>query len=118
MADGWKLNPFVVFKGVQLVAELNSIPGVVVALSKNGWINEKLTNDWVKRVWGVFSFEKRLLVWDAYKCHLLESVKHEVQRATNTDIVMIPGGLTSLVQPAHVCWNKPFKEAYHHLYDD
>ena len=50
MADGRKLNPFVVFKGVRLIAELNSMPGVVAALSKNGWMNEKLTIDWVKRV--------------------------------------------------------------------
>ena len=31
---------------------------------------------------------------------------------------MIKAGLTSLVQPSDVCWNKPFKEAYHRLYDD
>ena len=31
---------------------------------------------------------------------------------------MIPGGLTSLVQPADVFWKKPFKEAYRRLYDD
>lgn len=29
---------------------------------------------------------------------------------------MIPGGLTRLVQPADVSWNKPFKEAYKELY--
>ena len=92
MASGKKLKLFVVFKGVRIVAELNSVPGIVVALSSNGWMNEKLTIDWVKRVWGTLSFEKRLLIWDAYRCHMMDSVKHEVNRVTNTDICMIPGG--------------------------
>ena len=65
MADGRKLNPFVVFKDVQPNAPLAKIPGVVVAYSSNGWMNEALTLDWIHRVWGVLNFNKCLLVWDA-----------------------------------------------------
>ena len=36
MADGRKLNPFVVFKGVCVIQELTNTHGVVVALSRNG----------------------------------------------------------------------------------
>ena len=36
MADGKKLKPYVVFKGVRPVAELSKIPGVIVAYSRNG----------------------------------------------------------------------------------
>ena len=43
MADGRKLKPFVVFKGVRPIPEIMSTPGVVMALSKNGWMNEELT---------------------------------------------------------------------------
>ena len=56
MADGKKLNPFVVFKGVRPAAELQRVPGVVVAFSKNGWMNEELTKEWVERVWGTLNF--------------------------------------------------------------
>ena len=28
----------------------------------------------------------------------------------NTDIAVIPGGLTSIVQPLDVCLNRPFKD--------
>ena len=35
-----------------------------------------------------------------------------------TDGCLIPGGLTSHLQPADVSWNKPFKSAYRELYND
>ena len=34
------------------IPELHKVQGVVVALSINGWMNEELTKDWVKRCWG------------------------------------------------------------------
>jgi len=48
MADGRKLKPYVVFKGVRPIPELRNVPGMVVSLSRNGWTNEKLTEDWAK----------------------------------------------------------------------
>ena len=101
MADGRKLKPYVVFKGMRTIPELNT-PGVVVVLSKNGWMNEELTMDWVKRVWGSLNFGHRLLVWDAYKCHITADVRSYVDKQTNTDVSVIPGGLTSHLQPADV----------------
>ena len=47
MADGSKLKPYVVFKGKRQIPELQKVPGVVVALSSNGWMNEDLTKDWL-----------------------------------------------------------------------
>ena len=95
--------------------ELMNTPGVVVALGRNGWMNEELTMD---RVWGSLNFGRRLLVWDAYKCHIMDSVRSCVDKHTNTDVSIIPGGLTSQLQPADVSWNKPFKAAYKTKYND
>ena len=81
-------------------------------------MNEDLTKDWVCRVWEQLNFQKQLLVWDAYKCQLMSSVRREVTRGTNTDLGIIPGSLTSALQPAHLSWNKPFKAAYCELYDN
>ena len=67
MADGRKLKPFVVFKGVRPIPELNQVPGVVVRLSRNGWMDEALTLNWIDSVWGQLSFQRRLLVWDAFR---------------------------------------------------
>uniref|UniRef100_A0A1X7UPU3 DDE-1 domain-containing protein n=1 Tax=Amphimedon queenslandica TaxID=400682 RepID=A0A1X7UPU3_AMPQE len=104
--------------GVRPIRELDREPGIIVAYSKNGWMNEELTKDWVRRGWGALSFERRLLVWDTYRCNLMDSVKSVVDRKTQSDIVIIPGGLTGLVQPADVSWNKPFKTAYKELYNE
>ena len=117
MADGRKLKPFVVFKGVRPIAELSKVSGVIVAYSKNGWMNEGLTKDWARRGWGEISFGHRLLVWDAYKCHTMPSVVNVVNSRTNSDISLIPGGLTGKIQPADVSWNKPFKTAYKQRYN-
>ena len=64
MADGRRLPPFVVFNGVPPIAELTNEPGIIVAYSINGCMNERLTKDWVKRGWGTLSFGRRLLVWE------------------------------------------------------
>ena len=81
-------------------------------------MNEGLTIDWVKRGWGTLSFGRRLLVWDAYKCHLMSIVKDTVDKGARSDISVIPGGLTGIVQPADVSWNKPFKQACKELHNE
>ena len=42
----------------------------------------------------------------------MSNISSHVNKATNTYISVIPGGLTSRPQPADVSWNKPFKQAY------
>ena len=92
MADGRKLKSYVVFKGVQPVAALMEIQGVVVAFNRSGWMNEALIMDWVTRVWGTLNFQWCILMWDAYRCHLMSS---HVKKSTNSNISVIPVGLTS-----------------------
>ena len=63
-ADGKKMKPYIVFKGkgTRLIKQLQSIPDVVVAFSSNGWMNDTLTTDYLKKIIGqlssanVFSF--------------------------------------------------------------
>ena len=90
MADGHKLNPYVVFKGVRPKVEKG-----VWSHCKNGKMNKGLSIDWVKRGWGTLSFGRRLLVLDAYKCHLMSTVEDIVDKEARSDtcISVIPGGL-------------------------
>ena len=81
-------------------------------------MNEQLTKDWVMHVWGSFSFGKRLIVWDAYKYHIMYSINSIIKHRTNSEVSIIPAGLTEQFQPADISWNKPFKEAYRKLYDE
>ena len=62
-------------------------------------------------------FSRRLLVWDAYKCHIQDSTKRLLTKL-KTDVAVIPGGCTGLVHAPDVCWNKPFKSHYARLYED
>uniref|UniRef100_A0A1X7U840 DDE-1 domain-containing protein n=1 Tax=Amphimedon queenslandica TaxID=400682 RepID=A0A1X7U840_AMPQE len=47
MADEVKLKPYVLFKGVRSIPKLSKESGVVVALSRNRWMNQELTKDWI-----------------------------------------------------------------------
>ena len=85
-------------------------------LSPNGWMNKTLTAEWFKQIWGPPQTNKRMLVWDSYKCQISASIKKAVQN-TNTVMAVVPGGCTKLFQPADVSWNAPFKAAYRKLYD-
>lgn len=48
----------------------------------------------------------------------MDSVSNHTRKNANSDISVIPGGLTGHLQPADVSWNKPFKQAYKALYND
>jgi len=58
-----------------------------------------------------------MLVLDAFKRHLTQEVKGEM-RKVNTDLIVIPGGMTSQLQVLDVVVNKPFKDHLQQLYND
>lgn len=57
-----------------------------------------------------------MLVLDAFKGHLTGEVKDALAR-DNTDLVVIPGGTTSQLQPLDVYRNKPFKDLVQQEYE-
>ena len=79
-------------------------------------MNEETNTIWVKRVLGAFSFSRRLLAWDSYKCHMTDSVIKDLKKM-NVDSVIIPGGCTKYIQAPDVFWNKPFKARMTEFYD-
>lgn len=117
-ANGSKLPPFIVFKGKRVDKGLEKVTGVVCVYSENGWMNEDLTHRWLKKVWGTLAFSRRLLCWDAYRCHIQDSTKQLLSKLKTDAAAVIPGGCTSLLQAADVAWNKPFKTYYREIYED
>ena len=68
---------------------------------------------YIEKVWrsrlGGLGRRRSLLVYDVFEAHVTESVKAAIARE-NTNLAVIPGGLTSLHQPLDVSRNKPFKD--------
>jgi len=120
--SGRKLKPYVVFcGGSRKLKQLNDsgqLSGVIATTSVNGWMNDDLTADYLRRIIGKLAFRKRMLVWDAYRCHLSDSTKKELKTGYNMITAVIPGGCTKFLQAPDVCWNKPFKGKLHELYDE
>ena len=85
-ADGTKAKPYVVFKGkgTRLIKDLQCIAGIVVRFSSNGWMNDSLTIDYLHAIIGQLTFHKRLLVWDAYRCHTSEAVRAKTHAYVST----------------------------------
>ena len=107
-ADGTKLKPMVVFKGAKReVAALNEeFKGrAVVATSANAWLDSELTIVWINSVLGSFSFNRRLLAWDSYECHIEDTVT-EALKSKKINRVIVPGGCTKYIQAPDVSWNK------------
>jgi len=112
LADGTKLPPMIIFKGKRL-QKGDYPPDVIVRMNEDGWMTEKLMVDWLNAVWGekiIKHGKKRsLFIVDSFRGHLTQSVKSKCQEQ-NLVLGVIPGGLTSIVQPLDVSINKPFKD--------
>ena len=59
-------------------------------MSDNGWMNENLTLQYLHTILGRMTFNRRLLVWDSYRCHISQVVKMEAKKM-NVDMAIIPG---------------------------
>ena len=66
---------------------------------------------WFKRPGGVLK-KPSLLVCDQFKAHVTDSTKRLATKL-KTHLAVIPGGLTSQLQPLDVPVNKPFKGFMH-----
>jgi len=111
MADGTKLPLVIIFKLVNISRE--EFPdGVIIRANKEGWMNEKEMFWWIENVWiqraRRGNNQRSLLVLDSFTAHKTDAVKRRF-REKNTDLAVIPGGLTSRLQPLDVSLNKSFK---------
>lgn len=112
MADGFKLKPMVIFKRKTIPKGVKFPPGVVIHCHPKGWMDEKGIILWLNKVWitrpGAL-LKKSMLVWDQFRSHLTDTVKDKL-KSLKTFQAVIPGGLTSILQPLDVVLNKPFKD--------
>ena len=91
-ADGTKLPPKVIFKGVWSPRDLVVPESLRVSFHQKGCMDEA----GVKK-------------WDSFRAHLTDEVKADLNRR-KIDVAVIPGGLTPVLQALDRCLNKPFKD--------
>lgn len=99
-ADGTKLKPMVLFKGVRRPQRIPS--GIVVYMTPNAWANEEVVKAWLWLVYGRDNQQRRLLVWDALSAHRVPAVKQLLAQEYNSDVAKIPTGCTGRLQPCDV----------------
>ncbi|KAH8037549.1 hypothetical protein HPB51_013339 [Rhipicephalus microplus] len=76
--------------------------------------------DWVKTVWGRCPralLYPSLLVIHSFHGHLVGSVRAKLKEL-RTDLAVIPGSLTSMLQPRDIFLNKPFRDNVRRLYSE
>jgi hypothetical protein len=118
-ASGGKCKPFV------LLPRKRPVPAIVQKFSGKlllvwagkVWMDNSLTQEFLRRVLGPLSFGKRLLVWDSFRCHISNETK-AVLSELKIHQAIVPGGCTKYVQPPDVSWNQPFKAAITRFHED
>ena len=121
MADGTKLKPLIIFKRKTIPKNAKFPADIVVRPHFKGWMDEEGVRFWLNKVWnrrpGALLKKRSLLVWDMFRAHLTDPMKAEAKKL-KADLAVIPGGLTSVLQPLDVCLNKPFKDRMRTMWND
>ena len=85
-------------------------------------MNTGIMLKWIRSCFNVrgpfLSSTKSLLYMDSFGRHLKKEVSESLRRLCNTEVVVIPPKLTSILQPLDVCLNSPFKTALRHNWLD
>jgi len=93
-ADGRKLPPLIISKRKTLPKSEAFPKDVKVRAQEKGWMTEELMLEWLKIVWGrrptAFLNQPSMLVLNAFKGHLTDSMKKQL-RKMKTELVVIPG---------------------------
>ncbi|XP_054167207.1 uncharacterized protein LOC128964604 [Oppia nitens] len=123
---GRKLKPAIIFRNrvkIPKGCSPKELTGVHVMVSKSGSIDRHLMIDWITNVYdargdaifhrqhdrSVGEFRKNLFVMDSALAHTRDEIKDHFYNKCDTKVMIIQGGMTPLLQPADVSWNRPIK---------
>jgi len=107
--DSFKVKLMVIFKR-KIVPKINNKHSVAVSAQEKGWMDLDQMKIWIEKVWRARILgRRRRLVYDAFEAQVTDSVKSSFKHE-NTDLAVVPAGLTSILQPLDVSLHKPFKD--------
>ena len=118
MADGTKLPAVIIFKRKTFPKKEAFPAGIYIRNNESGWCNEQEMLWWVDEIWkkrNPLGNSRSLLIYDAFKGHTVDTVKDRLENK-NTNIAVIPSGLTSRLQPLDVSINRSFKAKVKFIY--
>nr|XP_050043450.1 uncharacterized protein LOC126540656 [Dermacentor andersoni] len=79
--------------------------------------SEKM-QEWLSRIWGPNVDDVRhLLVLDQAPIHKTQAAKNAFEER-DTNVLYVPAGCISILQPADIYWNKPFKSTLRRLWEE
>jgi hypothetical protein len=110
MASGTKLPSMVIFKGLKDIPKGHFPNDVVVQVSEKGYMSFQMMNEWKRRTDGPWRAPS-MIVLDSAPSRMKKTVSSSFKQHYNTHVAIIPGGMTPLLQPADVHWNKSFKSS-------
>jgi hypothetical protein len=87
---------------------------IIFKCNEKDWMMEELMVEWLREV--TLLKKREMLTLDAFKDQLTEKVKAGAPNLLNTDLVVIPEGMTSQLQVLDMVVNKPFKDQLCCLY--
>ncbi|CAM9303213.1 unnamed protein product, partial [Hapterophycus canaliculatus] len=122
--DGQKVKPRIIYKGSPL--SYHHLPanrtkygyppaGIGLGVQKSSWCDARQTDIWLTEEFmrrpdaTGFSQPVSILTMDDFKCHKDEEFQKKLKERAKTEPIMIPGGLTPVVQPLDRTVNKEFK---------
>ena len=118
-ANGRKLPPLLILKRKTLLKSEAFLKDIIVRAQEKEWMTEELMLEWLKIVWGhrprAFLNQPSMFVLDAVKGHLTDSMKNQLLKM-KTELVVILGGMTSMLQPIDISINKPSKDRLRQQY--
>ena len=88
---------------------------VAVTFQDNAWCDEQVMNEWICQQWKGVCDGNMLLVADVHRAQKTEGILTLLQKDYKTEVIFVPAGATSLVQPIDVVFNAPFKAAINKL---
>ena len=122
--DGRKLRPAIIFRNLKKVPNVRFPTGIDVYVTDKGSVTTEIMNKWkddvfAKRTDGIFlnRHSKRpvnapyrtLLTMDSATPHINSDFRKSMAEKYDTKVLIIPGGLTPLIQPMDVSINKAIK---------
>ncbi|CAM9369069.1 unnamed protein product, partial [Pylaiella littoralis] len=122
MANGSRVPLRIIFKGTPFIPPTKSGKGKSTQPRK-GWCDARECTLWISESWklrpnngSIIKQRPSILVLDDFKCHRDEAFIADLQKKANTIVILIPGGLTPLLQPLDRMLNKQMKRLLRGMY--